>query len=147
MEWIKVLLDELDRSKGESSQAKPSCELNEAHLLAPKHKAIVMNIVEKLPPEVTEHAKKDILFVSDPKLNIKGMNMSLGKDCNPPSDIVWLNPKLWKEEDKEIQHVVLHEIAHSYLGHSGEADVEATEQEEANNKVEEWIEYAKNTRG
>ncbi len=139
MKGVNVLLDELEKGEScESSQVKPSCELNEAHLLAPKHKAKVMDIVEKLPPEVVEHAKKDILFVSDPKVNVKGLSMSLGKGCQPPSNVVWLNPKLWEEEDEEIQKVVLHEIAHSYLGHSDETEVEATEQEEANKKAEEW---------
>lgn len=147
MKWVQILLEELEGgNKSESSQTKPNCELSEAYLLAPKHKDKVMNILEKLPPDVAEHVNKDIIFVSDPKLDIKGMNISLSKECQPPSQVVWLNPKLWKEADEEIQHVILHEIAHSYLGHSGEADVEATEQEEANKKAEEWIDYSKNTR-
>lgn len=162
MKWVQILLNKLDRrKKAKPPRVKLGRNFNKAHFLAPAHKAQVLGIVGRLPKEVVNYVGKHILFISTCE-GIKGVMISFRKGQEARKDVIWLNPELWSESEKEIRKVVLHEIAHSYMKHYGAGgfDVSKSNQDremaryikkfkktedEANNKAKEWMNYAKNT--
>ncbi len=102
----------------------------------------VAKCLSKLPLEIIEQVTKNCLFVMP---TIEKLGIYLTNDLINDKVIFAFPEKLLEKEKSEIEHTILHEVAHYYLNHknpliytlSGE-EYDSQEQE-ANKQVDEWL--------
>ena len=121
-----------------------------------KAEARVGNTLSKLPDNVREWALEKLVWFCPPK-DINGQAASIGPDPVPTERYAeerpdggggfWLNmrvvyvaPHVFEQTGDGFRHIIAHEIAHHWLGHSpGEAkDCDAKEYE-ANALAHRWL--------
>ena len=102
---------------------------------------LVANALSKVPRSVVDNVVNRCLFVM-PIHEEKGI--FIPKELLRGKCVIALPEKLLGEDEEEIEHTILHEVAHFYHGHKSplllEECADRQQEEEADRTVELWLE-------
>ena len=103
---------------------------------------VVAKSLSKLPIEIIDKVTENCLFIM-PK--IEELGIYLPNDFIKDKQIFAFPEKLLEKEEHEIEHTILHEVAHYYLKHKNalihnlSAEEYDRQEEEANKQVDKWL--------
>jgi len=107
-----------------------------------KVRSLIARLLSKVPKDVADKVLEECLFIM-PMFDEIGFH--LPKNILQNKCVIAFSESLLKEDDKNIVHIGLHEIAHFYLDHKSPlledlSDEEAKKQEEdADRLADKWL--------